>query len=112
MQRIYYATGSILTGDAIAAAVLAYAEALAKSPLADTIHIPFVQEQTGEREVATLLIGPASQLMFVPEPDGEHAEPVDGELVEELERRALVIGSPRPIAQDIDAAVMVSEDYE
>lgn len=112
MQRIYYANGSILTGEGIAVAVIAYAQALAKSPLADTISIPFVDEATGTLSRATLLIGPASQLMFVPELSPRFDEPVDDELVEQLERKALLIGSPRPVAQDSQVPVRVSEDYE
>ncbi len=92
MQRIYYANGSILTGERIAAAVLGYAEALAKSPLADTITIPFVDEASGQPSRATLLIGPASQLMFVPEIAPRFDEPLDAELVADLTRRTSVLG--------------------
>jgi hypothetical protein len=112
MQRIYYANGSILTGESIAIAVIAYAQALAKSPLADTITIPFIDEATGIRSHATLLIGPASQLMFVPEVAPRFDEPTDDLLVEELERKALLIGSPRPVPQDAGVPLLVSEDYE
>jgi len=110
MRRIYYTSGSVLTGDAIAEAVLAYAQALAKSPLADTIRIPVVQEESGEHGIATLLIGPASQLMFVPERAERFDEPVDTALVDELDRLARVVGAARPVPQNVD--VVVSEDYE
>ncbi|CAN5156877.1 hypothetical protein BH11ACT2_BH11ACT2_12670 [soil metagenome] len=112
MQRIYYANGSILTGESIASAVLAYAQALAKSPLADTITIPFVDEGTGELSKATLLIGPASQLMFVPEIAPRFVEPADEQLVGELERKTLLIGSPRPVAQNAEEPLRVSDDYD
>jgi hypothetical protein len=112
VQRIYYANGSILTGEHIASAVLAYAQALAKSPLADTITIPFVDEASGTLSRATLLIGPASQLMFVPDLGSRFTEPVDDELVEELDRKSLLLGSPRPVPQDAREPLLVSEDYE
>lgn len=110
MQRIFYASGSVLTGDAIAEAVLAYAQALAKSPLADTIRIPVALDAVGTSGWATLLIGPASQIMMVPEIGLDFDLPDDDELVDELQRRALLIGSPRPVPHDED--VVVSEEYE
>jgi hypothetical protein len=112
VQRIFYANGSILTGDSIAAAVLSYAQALAKSPLADTITIPFVEESSGVPSRATLLIGPASQLMFVPVIDAGFEEPRDDQLVAELLRRASFIASPRPVPQDPNETVLVSEEFE
>lgn len=111
MKRIYYASGSVLTGNAIAESVLAYARALAKSPLADIIHIPVIvtgQEQPG---MASLLVGPASQLMCVDEAtNGGLIEPLDGTLVAELERRSQLIGSPRPMSQhELEDPAIVDE---
>lgn len=112
MQRIYYASGSILTGDEIARAVLDYAEALAKSPLADVINIPVVNEFTGSKSIATLLVGPSSQLMFVQEDHTTFSEPVEPELVREIVRKTLLVGAPRPVPQDVDERVLIAEDYE
>ena len=62
MKRITYAGESILTGDEIAAAVLHYGRALAEAGVADTVTIP-VAHVDGGRGEATLLIGPASQIV-------------------------------------------------
>ena len=111
MKRIYYSGGSILTGDAIAEAVLLYASALAKSPLSDVVHIPIVLPGT-EGAIAGLLIGPASQVMCVPSDEGGDSELIDDELVVELERRTLMIGSPRPVPQSREGVVVGADDYE
>ncbi|MGC5172499.1 hypothetical protein ACLQ2Q_17830 [Microbacterium sp. DT81.1] len=62
MMRIFYANTEVLTGDAIALAVLHYSEALGESGLAETIEIP-IQELDGSRGTAILLVGPASQIV-------------------------------------------------
>jgi hypothetical protein len=111
MKRIFYSGGAVLTGDDIAEAVLAYAAALAKSPLAAVVHIPVVQENTGEHASASILIGPASQLMAVPITESGFDEPLDIDLVDDLQRKALRIGAPRPVAQTANDAVG-HDDYE
>jgi hypothetical protein len=110
MMRIYYSGGSLLTGDALAASVLAYAEALAKSPRADIVQIPVLVPDSDDLALASLLIGPASQLMSVPELSHGRVEPFDALLVDDLERRSLLLGSPRPIAQT--ATIDAHDDYD
>ena len=66
MKRIFYASGSVVTGDRTAAAVLAYARALAMRETSDSIDIPVVTP-AGTEGRAQLVIGPASQLMVVTE---------------------------------------------
>jgi alkanesulfonate monooxygenase SsuD/methylene tetrahydromethanopterin reductase-like flavin-dependent oxidoreductase (luciferase family) len=101
MKRIYYSGGSLLTGDTIAEAVLAYAEALAKNPQADVVHVPVLVPDSDAKAVASLLIGPASQLMCVPEGSNGLVEPHDAAVIDDLVRRTLLVGSPRPIAQSV-----------
>lgn len=98
MKRIFYATGSIVTGDRTAEAVLAYAEALSQRETSDTITIP-VMNSDGTQGEAELLIGPASQLMAVTElPLGRNVD--DEDTLLSIERR--IEGLLRPEAQPFD----------
>ena len=107
MKRIYYAGGSALTTDGLADAVLDYAEALAKSPqAADIVKIPIVLD-SGHAGTATMLIGPASQLFSVSEEAELLTMPDDSEIVGELNKRSLRVGSPRPVTHVSDEAVPV-----
>lgn len=103
MKRIFYASGSVLTGDSMAEAVVRYAEALAMRDTSDTIDIPIALDSGGLGR-AQLLIGPASQLVVVPEEGGGPAqvghEPEDEETLKELARRASLLSSPHPLASD------------
>ena len=111
MRRVYYSSGSMLTGEAIAQAVLEYAEALAKDGRADIVEIPVVLP-SGRTGTATLLVGPSSQLASVTE-ESEHAVPTDDSLVEDLRDRTMRLGSPRPGVQQQYADFLSShEDYE
>ena len=111
MRRVYYSSGSILTGDAIAQAVLEFAEALAKDGRADIIEIPVVLG-SGNHGTATLLVGPSSQLASVTE-ESEIAGPVDELLVEDLRHRAQKVGTHRPVTQPQYADFLSNhEDYE
>jgi hypothetical protein len=112
MRRVYYSSGSMLTGDTIAHAVLEYAEALAKDGRADIVEIPVVLP-TGNQGTATLLIGPSSQLASVSE-ESDLREPDDDSLVGQLRDRAMRLGSPRPGTQQPMYADFLSthEDYE
>jgi hypothetical protein len=85
MDRLHYAGDSILTGTAIARALLEYAQALAQADTAATVQIPFVNEQ-GERGNSDILVGPASQLISN-SVDVPYDEIEDPELVADLERR-------------------------
>ncbi|HYI34007.1 MAG TPA: hypothetical protein VEX88_11150 [Glaciibacter sp.] len=91
MMRIHYAGGSALTGTAIARAVVELAEQLALSGTAATLDIPMRQDD-GTRGSAQLLLGPASQIVAeTVETDLEEIQ--DGELVQEIKRRALALKS-------------------
>ena len=60
MKRITHAGGSIVTGNAIAAALLEYTTTVADAENAVTVDIT-VLEENGETSVHTLLLSPASQ---------------------------------------------------
>lgn len=111
MRRVYYSSGSILTGDDIAQAVLEFAEALAKDGRADIIEIPVVLG-SGNQGTATLLVGPSSQLVSVTE-ESELTPPVDELLVADLRMRANRVGTHRPGPQPEYADFLSGhEDYE
>ncbi|KZE95734.1 MULTISPECIES: hypothetical protein [unclassified Agromyces] len=79
MDRLYYSGDSVLTGSAIARALLDYAGALADVRASATVRIP-TRRPDGSLGHSTVLIGPASELISDEEP-GEHDELVDEELV-------------------------------
>jgi hypothetical protein len=94
MDRIFYAGDSILTGTAIAKALLEYAEALAKAGTSATVEIP---TRLGDGGVgrSTFLVGPASQLVSDTEPSGFEEiedEPLIAHFRDEMLR--LRFGSP------------------
>jgi hypothetical protein len=60
MKRITYGGGSIVTGNAITAALLAYTTSVADAENSVTVDIT-VLEENGETSVHTLLLSPASQ---------------------------------------------------
>ena len=79
MDRLYYSGDSVLTGSAIAQALLEYASALADVREAATVRIP-TRLPDGSTGHSTVLVGPASQLITDEQP-GEHDELVDEQLV-------------------------------
>lgn len=86
MMRIHYAGGSELTGTAIADALLALAEQLARAGSATTVDIP-VRQDDGSIGRSRFLIGPASQIVAETETSGS-VEIRDDELVLDLVRQA------------------------
>jgi hypothetical protein len=100
MRRIRYAGDSVVTGDVIASVVIEYSEALAKANTAASIDIP-VRLAGGDTGMATLLVGPASQLISVPEPD-DTDEIVDEELVARLRRRVADLGPMQAVLAEND----------
>ncbi|TFD82802.1 hypothetical protein [Cryobacterium fucosi] len=88
MKRIFHPGGSVVTGSALADAVMDYAESLSGRSQVDMVDIPVLTDG-GLPGRAQFLIGASSQLMSVT------SEPVLRELVEgrttdDLRRRALV----------------------
>lgn len=98
MELMHYAGGELMTGDAIAKAILNYAKALAITDSSDEVEIP-IRRDDGSLGTAQLLIGPASQL--VAETITTNLEDVtDDELVEQLHRKAARLADARPIIDD------------
>ena len=100
MERIYYATDSVLTGTDIARALVLYAEALAKVGSSASVDIP-TRHEDGSTGHAMFLIGPASQLVTESE-DSEHPELADVELVEKIRKATSALGDARPQFSDSD----------
>lgn len=86
MDRINYAGDSILTGTAIAHALLDYAQALAEVGASATVEIPSLGND-GTVVRTEVLVGPASQLAATTI-DADAAEIVDDVLVARLEGTA------------------------
>jgi hypothetical protein len=90
MKRIHYASGSLLTGDAVAEALVGYAAALAANKTAAEVHAPAVLD-SGQRGEVLLLLGPASQILAEDEAD-QADELLAPEFVADLEQRTRELG--------------------
>lgn len=99
MRRVFYASGSFLTGDSIASAILLYADALTHTSGSDIVEFPVVLA-LGETGMAAMLVGPASQIATTSEPS-LFDDPVDERLVEDLKRRSLAVGARKPLVQGV-----------
>ena len=66
MKRIYYSSGSVLTGDYIADAILDLAQVVASRNSTASVDIPVILPD-GETGHAKLLISHASSMLAVPE---------------------------------------------
>jgi hypothetical protein len=106
VKYIVYSDNRVMTGDAIAEAVLAYAAALGENGTTDIVEVPTCDEN-GQLVRSELLLGPASQVMVEVAPDDE-LEPEDDDLVNELVRRTAEVGGGR----FIDAASSHSAEPE
>jgi hypothetical protein len=95
MKRIIYASGEFFTDDAVALAVMDYANVLAIVNSADVVTVPGVDDRGKPREI-TLIIGPASQIMAMgtDEPDVDlHVESALADLrARSIERLPSAIG--------------------
>lgn len=90
MKRIHYASGSMVTGDAIADVILRYAAALAEHRTAAELAVPAVGEDGAVTEVL-LVLGPASQIMAEHAPGAD--EFVDDEFVDSFEKKVAALGT-------------------
>ncbi|PCN49589.1 hypothetical protein Csp2054_01180 [Curtobacterium sp. 'Ferrero'] len=106
MKYVIYGDNKVMTGDAIAEAVLGYAAALGENGTTDIVEIPTADEH-GVASVSEVLLGPASSVMVEPAPDDE-LEPEDADLVNELVRRTAAVGGGR----FVDAASSHSQEPE
>jgi hypothetical protein len=94
MRHLHYSSGYVLVGDRTCKALLRYARALADVGKSDIVMVPVVTEG-GSAAYAHLLIGPASQLFSTPV-DNSASEPVDDEVIAEMERLTLELQPSRP----------------
>ncbi|MGH1524895.1 hypothetical protein ACRAWC_13010 [Leifsonia sp. L25] len=93
MKRIHYASGSLLTGDAIADVLVRYAAALAINTAAAEVRAPAILE-SGEVGEIMMLLGPASQILAETEHFGG-PELRDDDFVSELDGRISALGPRR-----------------
>lgn len=85
MKRIHYTDEYLVTGDAIAAAVVEYARALAMMNKSDTVDLPGMDRE-GLHQRFQVLLGPASQ-MLVSEEQTDEPEIDDARLVDDIQAR-------------------------
>jgi len=82
---LIYAGAELLTGDDIAIGVLRYCGALAGSVVAEVVEIP-VRVADGSLARATLLVGPASQIVAI-DVNSEFEEVIDLAVMRRLQER-------------------------
>ncbi|QNE36321.1 hypothetical protein [Leifsonia shinshuensis] len=93
MKRIHYASGTLLTGDAIADVLVKYAAALATNAAAAEVRAPAILE-SGERGEVVMLLGPASQILA----ESEHFEGDelrDDQFVRAIDEKVTALGPRR-----------------
>lgn len=93
MRDVHDDSTPVVTGSAIADAVIEDAAALGANGLSDTVHVPTFDEH-GTAVTATLLLGPASQIVVAEAPD-DLLEPEDDDLVATLRAAARRLGAER-----------------
>lgn len=106
MKTIHYAGDAILLNDELADAVVEYAAALARAGSSAELSVPVVIED-GSILSASMLLGPASQLVATPAPGAKEAG-ADAELLTEITRQTALIGTIK--AEPIDAAPVQGAD--
>ncbi|ROS57993.1 hypothetical protein EDF38_2723 [Frigoribacterium sp. PhB160] len=118
MKRIHYSDDVIVTGDAIAEALMDYARELAMSGRSDSVDVPAVDQQGAGQRIQVLL-GPASQ-MVTSESLWSGPEIVDDDLVADLRARLGGISAPRPrstpeasdVSPDLDGEAFRPHDFD
>jgi len=96
MKRIYHPGGSIVTGSALADAVMLYAEALSNRRETDVVDIPVIAAD-GSHGRAQFLIGSSSQLVSVTSADGE-SELTEAATTQALQDKVRVAALPASLA--------------
>jgi len=91
MKTIHYAGDSVLMNDELADAVVEYAAALARVGSSAELTVPVVI-QDGSVLSASMLLGPASQLIATPSPEAKEAA-ADTELLADINREIALLGS-------------------
>jgi hypothetical protein len=106
MKTIHYAGGEVLTSDDVADAVVDYAAALAKAGSSAELTIPVLLSD-GSTSEASMLLGPASQLVAQPEP-GTDVDLDDKALLIDVRDKAAALGPSR--AEPTDAPMLPGID--
>jgi len=111
MKRIHYASGTLVTGDAIADVLMRYAASLAANNSAADVHAPAILESGTVGDVQ-LLLGPASQILAEDEP-GDRPELEDSEFVAQVEKRVAALGPQRAgfVEQGTEEAESLDIEY-
>ena len=115
MKRISYAEDHLVTGDDIADAVMAYAQALAMKGRSDSIDVPAV-DAGGSARFFSILVGPASQMFtsdVLTADESRGDEITDARLVADLTARTAALSGPSPVAvpQGTDAVDLETEQF-
>jgi hypothetical protein len=114
MELIHYADGSILTGTAIARAILDYAQVLASRDTAATIEVP-TRMDDGSLGSATFLLGPASQIVAVtttsPYGEVEDADLVEWLVAETARQRGAAVRPEEQTGADVLQADLETDDF-
>ena len=110
MERIHYAGDELVTGSEIAEALMEYAAVLAQQRTAASVEIP-IQHPDGTIGSASLLLGPASQLVRerIEEPG---QEVVDDSLVQRLRRLTAALAPKWPVAGSVETTSQTTVDYD
>lgn len=89
MKRISYAGESFLTSDTTADALVHLTAALGRAQNAQVVELPTI-DQKGIERCVLMVIGPASQLVAIPE-ESAFEEPESAAIVADLEARIQVM---------------------
>lgn len=106
MKTIHYAGDSVLMNDELSDAVVEYAAALARVGSSAELTVPVVVKD-GSVLSASMLLGPASQLIATPSPEAKEAG-ADPELLATIQRETALLGSIT--AEPIDAPIVRGAD--
>ena len=111
MKRIHYASGTLVTGDAIADVLMRYAASLAANNSAADVHAPAVLE-SGEVGDVQMVLGPASQILAEDAPEAS-PELVDEDFVELYEKKVAALGPRRAefVEQGVEESESLDIDY-
>lgn len=91
MKTIHYAGDTVLMNDELADAVVEYAAALARMGSSAELTVTVVI-QDGSVGSASMLLGPASQLIATPTPEAKDAA-ADPELLAKINREIALLGT-------------------
>ena len=106
-MRVSYAGASFLTSDDIANGLFRFVAALGENHEAESLEIPAFTDD-GKAVLVRMVVGPASELVGVPE-ESVFEEPNTVDFVSELHKRTLALSSLRPV---IDTEVGFSTAYD